>query len=147
MSKINFTKDHFAKLKDLAVKFLFKGIVIKGAINTELSVWDIIHNTTLNTLSTIYGNLKREVEKISNLDEWNLTDYQQRKLESLKEQLDFVNLTIGYKKYQVEIQADKEKLKELKAKQLELKESTLSPTERLAALEAEIAAIEDIEEL
>lgn len=147
MAKINFTKEHLAKLKDLAIKFLFKGILIKGAINSELSVWDILHNTTLNTLSTIYGNLKREVEKISNLDEWNLTDYQQKKLEVLKEQMEFVNLVIGYKKYQIEIQSDKDKLRELKAKQQELKESTLTPVERLAALEAEIASIESVEEL
>ena len=147
MSKINFTKEHLAKLKDLAIKFLFKGILIKGAINSELSVWDILHNTTLNTLSTIYGNLKREVEKISNLDEWNLIDYQQKKLEVLKEQMEFVNLVIGYKKYQIEIQSDKDKLRELKAKQQELKESTLTPVKRLAALEAEIASIESVEEL
>lgn len=147
MGKINFTKEHLAKLKELATNFLFKGIVIKGAINTELTVWDIIHNTTLNTLSTIYANLKREVEKISNLDEWNMTDYQQKKLLALKEQLEFVNLVIGYKKYQVEVQTDRDKLKELKAKYAELKESTLSPTERLAALETEINSIENNEEL
>lgn len=147
MSKINFTKEHLAKLKDLAIKFLFKGILIKGAVSTELSVWDIIHNTTLNTLSTIYGNLKREIEKIGNLDEWNLTDYQQKKLESLKEQAEFINLTIGYRKYRIEVQTDKDKLRELKAKQQELKESALTPIERLAALEAEIATIESAEEL
>ena len=147
MGKINFTKEHLAKLKELAINFLFKGIVIRGAINSELTVWDIIHNTTLNTLSTIYANLKREVEKISNLDEWNMTDYQQKKLLALKEQLEFVNLVIGYKKYQVEVQTDRDKLKELKAKYAELKESTLSPTERLAALETEINSIENNEEL
>ena len=61
--------------------------------------------------------------------------------------MDFVNLVIGYKKYQIEIQSDKDKLRELKSKQQELKESSLTPAERLAALEAEIAAIESAEEL
>ena len=61
--------------------------------------------------------------------------------------MEFVNLVIGYKKYQIEIQSDKDKLRELKAKQQELKESTLTPVKRLAALEAEIASIESVEEL
>lgn len=142
MSKINFTKEHLDKLKELAVKMLFSGNVVAGAMGTSLTIYDLFHNTTINTLITINGNLKREIEKISNLDEWSMNDYQQRKLEATKQIQELINLLIGYKKNQAEVEADKTKLKELKAKQAELKESTLTPEDRLKALEKEIAALE-----
>ena len=70
-----------------------------------------------------------------------MTDYQQRKLEATKETQELVNLLIGFKKDSAQKEADKSKLSELKAKYKELKESTMTPEDRLKALEAEIKSI------
>lgn len=143
MSKINFTKEHLQKLKEAATKMLFANSVVDGLVGSKLTVHDLIHNTTINTLITINSNMKREIEKISNLDEWSMTEYQQRKLANLKEIQEFVNLLIGYKKNRAEIEADKSKLAELRAKQAELQESTLTPEDRLKALEKEISELSE----
>ena len=146
--KTNFTKEHLEKFKSLAITFLLKGITVKGTTPaSEYTVYDLIHVLSINNLTTIYSNLKSQIEKISGLDEWNLTDYQQKRQEDLKAQLDLVNLCIGYRKYRAEIASDKEKLAELKRKEKELKESTLSPEDKLKALQEEISSIESIEEL
>jgi len=143
MSKINFTKEHLVKLKELATKMLFAGSTVQGLVGTQMSVHDLIHNATINTLITFNSNMKKEIERISSLDEWSMNDYQQKKLEILKETQEFVNLLIGYKKNQSELEADKSKLRELRAKQAELKESTLTPEDKLKALDEEIAKLSE----
>lgn len=140
-TKINFTQEHLAKLKDLATKMLFNGTIIKGLVGSESNIYDLVHNTTINSLITLNSNLKKEIEKISNLDEWSMNSYQQSKLETTKETQELVNLLIGYKKDLAQKGEDKAKLSELKAKYKELKESTMTPEDRLKALEAEIKSI------
>lgn len=146
MSKINFTSEHKNQMMQLANKMLLKNICIKGLAGTEINVYDLFHNTSINSLISINSNLKKEIEKLSNLDEWSMNDYQQKKLNNTKEIQNFINLLIGYKKSIAELENDKNRLKELKAKYQELKESTLTPEARLQALEEDIKAIGNIEE-
>lgn len=140
-TKINFTADHKARLEALALIFLFSGDVIKGFVGQDYNVHDLLHNLNLGTLSQIHVNLKKEIDKIENLDQWSLTDYQQRKLEKTKLQQEFVNLLIGYKKDKEQKNADRAKLRELMAKKKELEASTLTPEQQLKALNDEITAL------
>lgn len=142
MTTINFTKENKDQLESLAVKFLFAGVTFKGALSTEVSVQDLVQFTSVNILKNMFGNLKKEIETKENQDRWSLTDNEQRIIENLKEKKDFLDLLIGYKKYQSErsgIIAKKDTLmKQLK----ELEESTKKPEDRIAEIKKAIEALD-----
>lgn len=137
---INFTKEHLDLLKEKATKALFSGVVVKGKIGTNLNIFDLFHNTTINSLIDLHRSIKKEVDTVSNTDQWSMNDYQQKKLNSLKDSQELVNLLIGYKKHKSQINDAKEKLAELRAKQTELQESQMTPEDKLKAISAEIDA-------
>ena len=141
MKKINFTEEHDKRLKELAVDLLFGGVFLKGLAGTEYSVFDILHAVTINTVSTMYSNLKKEIEKIESLDEWSMNDYQQRKLSEAKKMHEFLNLAIGWRKLQVQKEKEKSEIKELKAKLKEVRASSMSPEQQAKELEDAIKAM------
>lgn len=142
MSKINFTKEHNARLGELAAEALFKGTKFKGNLGTESTIHDLIHNTQINTLTRYHANIKKEVAEIEAMDEWSLSDYQQTKAKNLKKNQELIFLLIGYKRYQEEIAANKAKLAELKSTYAQLKEDTKTPEDRMKEIEAQMAALE-----
>lgn len=143
MAKVNFTKENEARLKELAVIFLFLNTKFRGLMNSTMNIVQMLHELTINTLQSMYAQLKKEVSKIEDLDEWSMTDYQQKKKKDLELQKEFVYLLIGYKMYQAQLDEEKAKLTELKAKYKELKASTMSPTDQLAAIAKEIESLGD----
>jgi len=141
MAKINFTPEHSAKLKELAVKALFDGETFKPTgLGNENTIHDLIHNVSVDTLTKYHANVKKQVAEIENLDEWNLTDYQQRKAASLKKTQELVNLIIGYRRSEIEKAAEKKALQEKLSLYKQLKEEAKTPEERMKELEAEIVA-------
>jgi len=139
--KINFTEDHKKRLDELVLKMLYLGNTIKGFAGTEIDVFDLIHRTTIGTLQTTLSNLKKEVEKLENLDEWSLTSYQQKKLETTKDTVELVNLMIGYRKSEDQKASDAQTIKELKREMRILKTSQLSPEDQIKAMEEKIKAM------
>jgi methionine aminopeptidase len=142
MAKINFTKDHFAKLQHLALGMLFTNEVIVSRIGTPLNIVELIHTTTIGTLNEIRLSLGKAIEKLENQDEWTSTEDTQTKLESLKLKKELVNLIIGYKRFNLENEANARKKAELEAKLKELEESQKSPADKIAELKAEIAQLD-----
>jgi len=142
MAKVNFTKEHFAQLSALAGAALINGTRFKGNMGTEMNIYDLFHNTNITTLTRYHGNIKKEIAEIEGMDEWSLTEHQQRKATNLKKQLELVFLLIGYQRNKAEVEANAAKLRELKATYAELKESTKTPEDRLKEAEAQIAALE-----
>ena len=142
MTKINFTKEHQERLGVLASDALTKGEKFKGNLGSEMTIYDLIHNCNVNTLSRYHSNIKKEVADIELLDEWSLTEYQQKKAANLKKTQELINLLIGYKRNQAEIEANREKLSKLKSTYSELKESTKTPEDKLKEVEAQILALE-----
>lgn len=138
---INFTTEHKARLAVLANDALFKDWTIKGLSGSETNIYDLIHNTSLNSLQTMHKNLKKLIEDTESVDEWSMTDYQQSKLSTLKRQRELINLVIGYKRSESIKEANNAKIKDLKGKAQEIKQSTMTPAEQLAAINAEIEAL------
>lgn len=138
MEKINFTEEHQARLKELAVELLLAGILIEGIAGTKYNVHDLLHEVSLNTLSTMHSNIKKSITKIEDMDDWSMTDYQQKKLAEQKKMKEFIHLIIGWKKMQSQVEADKKKIAELKEKLKVVKEETMSPKERVELLEKKI---------
>lgn len=144
--KINFKKEHFDKLKELAVKTLLNNDVIMGKLGTPINIIELIHCTTINSLNNIRLSLAKKIESLEEKDEWTSNELNQGSLLKAKEQKELVNLIIGYKRYKQEI-ADNKANKEALLEQLnELKESQKTPEDKIKELEDKLANISQVEE-
>lgn len=141
MAKVNFTKEHYAKMKELAFAMLVANEAISTKMGQPLSIVDLMHTTTINTLNTIRLALGKSIEDLEKQDEWVATDYQQDKLAALKNKKELVNLIIGWKRYNLELTEAKALKKELKAQLNELKEAQKTPEDKIKEIEAKLASI------
>lgn len=142
MGKINFTKEHMARLKDLAVEMLFKNDYIVTNFGQQLSVVELLHCTTINSLTKIRLDLAKKIEQLENADEWVTTDREQVVLNEMKTRKDFVNLVIGYKRYMDELATTSREKEMLQAEIDRLREEQKTPADRLKEMEAKLAAME-----
>ena len=145
MGKINFTKEHMARLTELATDMLFKNDTIKTTLGYS-TVIDILHLTTIESLKTIYKGLKNAIEKMEDADEWATTDYERTKLDDLKQKKEFINLVIGYKRYNAEKESEKKKRLDIEKQIKALEEAEKTPADRLKELRDKLAAMDSAEE-
>lgn len=141
MAKINFTKEHFEKLKAYALEMLFLNETITTKLGQPLSIVELLHTTTINTLNSIRLTLSKEIETIENQDEWVSGETSQRKLENLKAKKELVNLIIGYKRFtqeQTEIARERASLEDELVK---LKESQKTPEDKIKELESKLETL------
>lgn len=138
--KINFTKEHFAKLKELAAQALFEGTVIRTKMGSPLNIFELVHCTSVNQLNEIKNALAKQIEKIETGDEWTNPD--NAKIEGLKTSKEMINLIIGWKRFNMEKEANARKKAELTERLTELKESQKTPEDRIKEMEAELAALD-----
>lgn len=146
MAKVNFTKEHYAKMKELAVNMLISNSVINTKMGQPLTIVELMHTQTVNTLNNIRLALGKQIESIEQQDEWVSTSYQQEKLDNLKTQKELVNYIIGWKRYKAEQLETRQKKAELTEQLKQLKESQKTPEDRIKELEAELGSL-DSEEL
>lgn len=146
MAKVNFTKEHYAKMQTLAFAMLVSNQTISTKMGQPLNISELMHTQTINTLNGIRLALGKQIEDLEKQDEWVATDYQQEKLTFLKEKKELVNLIIGWKRYTLEVKEAKAKKAELVAQLNELKESQKTPEDRIKELESQITALNPDEE-
>ena len=146
MAKINFTKEHYAKMKELAFTMLVENEVIVTKMNIPLNIVELMHTQTINTLNGIRLALGKQIENLESQDEWVATDYQQEKLESLKAKRELVNLIIGWKRHNIEMQENANKKAELRKQLKELKESQKTPEDKIKEIEETLNALEATED-
>ena len=136
---INFTQEHMAKLTELASQMLFSGAVVNSKLGQPLNVFDVLHTTTINTLNNIKNELGRKITKLEEADEWvGINTFE---LESTKQKKEFINLVIGYKRYQEELKETAAKKEKLQKELDQLVASNKTPDERIAELRAQIAEL------
>lgn len=146
MAKVNFTKEHYAKMKELAFDMLVNNEVVNTKLGQPLTIVDLLHTQTINTLNNIRLAIGKQIEGIENQDEWTTSTYQQEKLEKLKQAKELVNLIIGWKRHNTELAEAKAKKAELTQQLKELKESQKSPEDKIKELEASLKELEEAEE-
>ena len=146
MTKVNFTKEHYAKMKELAFDMLVNNEVVNTKLGQPLTIVDLLHTQTINTLNNIRLAIGKQIEGIENQDEWTTSTYQQEKLEKLKQAKELVNLIIGWKRHTTEVAEAKAKKAELTQQLKELKESQKSPEDKIKELEASLKELEEAEE-
>ena len=142
MAKINFTKEHYAKMKELAFGMLVNNEVVNTKLGQPLTIVDLLHTQTINTLNNIRLAIGKQIESIENQDEWTTSAYQQDKLEKLKQAKELVNLIIGWKRHNIEVQEAKAKKAELNAQLKQLKESQKTPEDKIKEIEEQLKSID-----
>ena len=139
--KINFTKEHEAKLDALAVKMLKENGIVRTPMGQVLNIVELMHTTSINQLNNIRTALLKAIQKKEEGDEWIETDTSV--LDQMKDTKELVNLIIGWKRKNLEIAENKAKKEELTKKLSELKESTKTPEDRIKEMEAALAELDE----
>jgi hypothetical protein len=140
--KINFTKEHFERLKQLAVEFLFdKEFFVATKLMQPLNTYELLHTTSINQLNEIKSSIIKRIQDLESKDEWVEVDT--TKLDKLRTVKEFVNLIIGWKRFTLEQTENERKRLELTNKLNELKESQKTPEDRIKELEAQLKELED----
>lgn len=143
MTKINFTKEHLEKMKGLAVDMLLKNESVATKMGQVLSVSDLLHTTTINTLNSIRAQISEKITKAEEKDEWAATEKDSKYLEMLKNQKELIHLIVGWKRYNMEQASIQSKKEALEERLEELRESQKTPAERIKELEEAINKLED----
>mgnify|MGYP003204117398 FL=1 len=142
MAKINFTKEHLEKMKELAIDMLLNNMSITTTMGTVLNISELMHTTTIGTLNKIRLTLTKKIRDAEDKDEW--VDFSDSKyLDTIRKQKDLVNLIIGWKRYNMEKEANEARRKELEKKLDELKESQKTPEDKIKELEEEIKSLDN----
>lgn len=141
MAKINFTKEHFEKMKVYLIDMLLDNKVVIAGLGTPLNVAELLHTTTINTLNNIRIGIEKQITKFEQQDEWIADNVDQIKLQELKETKEAINLIIGYRRYLLEQEEINKKKKELQNKLTELKESQKTPEDKIRELEDELNSL------
>ena len=144
--KINFTRQHFERLKELAFALLINNETIPTRLGGQLNIVELLHTLTVGSLNGIRLALGKQIEAVENKDEWVADDNQQKQLESLKNKKELVNLIIGWKRYKLEKEETRRKQAELKKQLQTLKESQKTPEDKIKELEAQLSELDATEE-
>lgn len=143
---INFTKEHYAKLKELAFNMLVSNDTIPTKLGQSLTILELMHATTINTLNGLKQQLQKQIDNLENQDEWASSEHLQSKLNKLKAEKELVNLIVGWKRYSEEREELSEKKKELSIQLKKLKDAQKTPEERIKEIEEQIESINVSEE-
>jgi chromosome segregation ATPase len=138
--KINFTKQNYQDLVNLVAQAAMNHVVINTKMGQPLDIVALLHTTSINTLNDIKASLVKKIRNIEDRDEWVEADPDE--LAAIKAQKELVNLVVGWKRWTMEINANKQKKAELTKKLDALKESTKTPEDRIKEMEAELAAMD-----
>ena len=140
--KINFTKDHFEKLKELLSIMLLNNETVNNRLGIPVNVVELVHTTSLNSLNDMRNALKKTVEKAESTDEWISSFISQEKVNKLRRQIETIYLIIGYKRYQMELADLNNKREELTEKLNKMKEEAKTPEERIIEVQNELDNLE-----
>ena len=145
MAKINFTKDHYNKMLEMASKILVNNETVVTKIGTPLNIVELMHTTTINTLVNIKKELSKKIENLEDQDEWIESNINQTNLSKFKNQKELVNLIIGWKRYLLEAYETTKKKQELESKLRALKEAQKTPEDRGGEIEAELSSLQEVD--
>lgn len=97
--KVNFTQEHFERMKNLLVEMLLNNETISDSFVVGSSnVEKLLHTTSIFRLVSIRRYLVKQIEPLKKLN----GEANQAKLENLKKKKDLISLIISYKRYKFE---------------------------------------------
>ena len=125
-----FTKTHFDNLSQLIIEALFKDKTFYNNLNMPITVYDLVNNTTINSLTSMYSKALRKLNEVEQQNEWKETDTTE-----LIKTTQLLNLLIGHKTYSNEVKEKEKEKKLLEEKLNTLKEASKSPEEKIKEIE------------
>lgn len=143
MGKINFTKEHFERMKELAVDMLLNNESVTTKMGQILNISELFHTTTVGTLNNIKLGLAKKIEDAENKDEWVSDASDSKYLNLLRKQKELVNLIIGWKRYNMEKETIKSERKALEEELNRLRESQKTPEDKIKDIEEKLNGLKD----
>lgn len=143
MAEVLFTPEHLAELKTIYSDLSFEAKTIGTGIGgaAQLNPFELLNETTTQTLTNIRASCRAQLAKHQDQDEWTASTATAAKIESLKRWERFVHLLLGHKSFKAEQAALEAKKKTLTANLAKLKEENKTPAERMKELEEELAKL------
>lgn len=141
---VHFTKENYENLRKLAADMLFENGMIAYGIGQPKNVIELLHTTSIEVLNKIKQALSKKIEEQENKDEWVSPD--NSKLDKLRKNKELVNLIIGWKRFNLDKDAQAQRKFELTKKLNDLKESQKTPADRIKEIEAELASMNAVED-
>ena len=140
---INFTSEQKTKLGELLVALTFSGETFSNKFNASAAYtpWDFLNTCTPNTLEQSYNAAKRTRSAAEKEDPWAAASADAERVEQLKRWEEFLFLAWGYSRWKLDEATRNTKKERLAAQLTRLKEENKTPAERIAELEAELAAV------
>lgn len=136
-TRINFTIEDQVKLRALLADFVLEGVTFKGQIGTPLSVHDLVHNTSLNTLKRLFSTLSNLVKnKKEATVRWESKESPEDAL--IGKQIEFIELLIGYKLAQAQNETIEAQKIRIQAQIDKIDQESKTPEELKADLQKEL---------
>lgn len=145
MAIINFKKEHFERMKELAIEMLLDNGGVQTKMGQQLGISELLHTTTINTLNSIRVSIDSKIKTLNNQDEWTASDATQREIADLTKTRELVNLIIGYKRYNMEKEQTERQRFMLKAELKSLKEAQKTPEDKIKEIEEKLSALDTSE--
>ena len=127
------------RLMDLADAALFDRTTVVTKLGQPLNIYELLHTTSINQLNEIKLNLAKKIEKAEAADEWVAPDND--KLQAMKDTKELVNLIIGWKRYNLELDENERRIAEIDKQLNDIDEATKTPEDKKKELLAEKARL------
>lgn len=139
---VNFTTEQKERLAALIAILTFTGETVEGAFgSTEVTPWDAINACKPSTLETLYNKAKRVRAAAEKENKWQAAPADAAKAERLKIWEEFLDLAWGFSLWKLDEETRQREKARKTAALAALKEENKTPAERIAELEAELAAL------
>ena len=145
MATINFKKEHFERMKELAIEMLLDNGGVQTKMGQHLGISELLHTTTIITLNSIRVSIDSKIKTLNNQDEWTASDATQREIADLTKTKELVNLIIGYKRYNMEKEQTEIQRFMLKEELKSLKDAQKTPEDKIKEIEEKLSSLDSAE--
>jgi hypothetical protein len=139
-NRINFTIEDQVKLRTLLADFVLEGVTFKGSLNSFTTVYDLVHNHSLNTLKRLFTTLSNIVKnKKEATVRWETKESEEDAL--INKQIEFIELLIGYKLAQAQNETIEAQKARIQAQIDQIDQESKSPEDLKRDLQEELKAL------
>jgi len=138
----NFSKEHREELDKLVLSLVWNNDTISLSIGQTANVYELVNNTSINTLKKTLNNVTTSISRLSGPDklfgEFSLNKETSTEVDKFKMWERFLVLLIVKKTVQETSENTKKDIVKLESELNALKENTKTPDQKMAELQAEI---------
>ena len=141
MVKINFTDEHMLRLRTLISDSVLYNSIIVGPMGQNYTVIDLMHCLSINSLRSLSASISKKRAALSIEDKW-IENPNATKIAQLDDQLELIDLMIGYQLKAQEIETNKIEKERIQKQIDELVQSQKSPQDLIADLQAKLSELD-----